>query len=736
MVKGIGNPRLLKQTAQKHQDNEGVFQRLVTALARWCVNHAKATIILFIAVALLSAALAATRLKIDTNPSLMINSELPFRQNYQDLIKQYPALDNSFVVIIDAEVPSQGRTAAKEIVQQLEQRPDLFSDIFAPGTSPYFDKYGVLYLDEPVVKQLADDVAGSTPLINIMSFQPDIAGLANLFRQMAPVVEIGQAPPELSIFLDKITDTVQAETAGQPRPLDWTALGQAPDLLTETRWYVLVKPILDFSALDPAAGPITEMRRIMAKFDDPGTAITVQLTGEAALNAEEFDAVTKGAALAGALSFTLVTLTVLIGFPSIVLVLPAVALILLGFLINAGFAALSVGTLNMISVAFAVLFVGLGIDYAVHVILRFAEQRAQGADGKQAAVSAISSISVPLGLCTLTSSLAFLAFTPTDFVGMAQLGIIAAGGIVIAFVASVTLVPAILSVLPGSEEKIARAFSKLNPEHGSWLQGYRPVIRNAVSLLLILAGIASVTLIPQVRFDGDPINLKDPAAPSMQAFNDLVAHQPARTFAIQVLSEPDEPARQVVEALKALPQVMDVETLDSMLPPDQDPKLAHLNALAELLPTEIEPASEMTPDQQREYLASWRQSVAVMANAESASDQTAPHQRMVVHDNDSNSPRIRLQHRFSPHGPWVRLQHRFGPHTFDCDNLQLITVPPLSAPFTVSWAPKTLARCCMIPSPTPSPCFVSPLLMPTPSSCTVSSTALSSLARLTLICCG
>ena len=434
----------------------------------------------------------------------------------------------------------------------------------------------------------------STPLINTLSLQPDLSGVASLFQQMAPVVEIGQAPTEVSGFLDTFAETIEAETRGEPRPLDWTALGDSPTPVNETRWYVLTKPVLDFTALDPAAGPISEVRRIMTEVKKGDPSIKVQLTGEAALNAEEFDAVVEGAALAGALSFTFVALTVLIGFPSIVLVVPALALIVLGFLINAGFAAVSVGTLNMISVAFAVLFIGLGIDYAVHVILRFAEERARGADGKQAAVAAVRAISVPLGLCTLTTSLAFLAFAPTDFVGMAQLGIIAAGGIVIAFAGSLSLIPAILSLLPGSQTKLAKVFARLSPDGPERMDGRGAAIRKVASGVLIMAGVACLAVLPQIRFDGDPINLKDPTAPSMQAFEELVKHQPAQTFAIQVLSPPGEAADQLAVKLKMLPEVLDVETLESMLPPDQDTKLAELNAIADLLPAEIEPATDMS----------------------------------------------------------------------------------------------------------------------------------------------
>jgi len=138
--------------------------------------------------------------------------------------------------------------------------------------------------------------------------------------------------------------------------------------------------------------------------------------------------------------------------------------------------------------------------------------------------------------------------------------------------------------------------------------------------LLIFAGITSVWLIPQVRFDGDPINLKNPAAPSMKAFNDLVAHQPAHTFAVQLLTEPGEPLHRMVEELKVLPQVLDVETLDSMLPPDQESKLAHLNALADLLPTQIEPATDFASGEQVDHLTSWREAVSTMADADSATE--------------------------------------------------------------------------------------------------------------------
>jgi predicted RND superfamily exporter protein len=183
---------------------------------------------------------------------------------------------------------------------------------------------------------------------------------------------------------------------------------------------------------------------------------TVRLTGEAAMDAEEFEAVTKGAITAGIVSFIIVSITIFFGLPSLRLIIPAMALIVLGFLINTGFATVSIGYLNMISVAFAVLFIGLGVDYAVHVVLRYAEERARGLSRTDAATAAVTKMGPALALCTLTTALAFLAFVPTSFVGMAQLGIIASGGMVIAFVASITLIPALLKLIPDNQAKIER----------------------------------------------------------------------------------------------------------------------------------------------------------------------------------------------------------------------------------------------------------------------------------------
>lgn len=589
-------------------------------IARACSNRAWTVVVVFIMLAALGAGLAATKLKVDTDPGLMISNSLDFRQKYKQFSITFPAVENNFLFIVESDDPEESRKGAERVEKALLARPDLFHHVVAPGVGAFFDDYGILYADTQDVKKIADQIKESAPTFNALADQPNMAGLSGVLNEITAYTQAGRAPEGVDVFLNAIASTVDGETSGQPVPLDWSGLGGTDDgpTLTEKRWFVLSQPILDFSEIESAARPMAEARKLMA---DPAITadgkVTVELTGEAALNAEEFEAVTKGVAIAGIISFTLVTVIVFFGLPAIVLIVPALSLIILGFLINAGFATLSVGYLNMISVAFAVLFIGLGCDYAVHVILRFAEHRAKGESGSDAAVSAVRKTGPALALCTVTTAFAFLAFTPTDFVGMAQLGIIAAGGLVIAFVASITLVPAILTLLPGKQEKFARNMASLNSVNGKTASG-TSWLRSIATLLILGFAVVSLFTFSDARFDGDPINLKDPAAPTVKAFMKILDDQPGEIYAGQVLVEPGQPAREMIAKLNALPQVKKVHAISDFLPEDQVAKLAELNPLRDVMPRVVNSGSNIGDEVRRRMIASISRNMKALSGVEDA----------------------------------------------------------------------------------------------------------------------
>ena len=582
-------------------------------IARWSCDHAWLVVAAFVILAVGGATLAATKLRVDTDPDLMISNELDFKQANHAFNETFPSVDANFLFVVDADKPEDARDAAFRVAERLRAQPALFAHVLAPGTGPFYDDYGVLYAEPGEVKQLVDGIVQSGPMLQGLADQPNLAGLSGLLNEVTAYTQAGRAPEGVAGFLDQAARTVEGETAGDRKPLDWTALSDDGPKLTEKRWYVLAKPILDFTQLEAAAGPMTAARALLTDPAITGNgSATVRLTGEAAMDAEEFEAVTKGAALAGIVSFVIVSLTIFFGLPSLRLIFPAMALIILGFLINTGFATISIGYLNMISVAFAVLFIGLGVDYAVHVVLRYAEERARGLDRTDSAAAAVTKMGPALGLCTLTTALAFLAFAPTDFVGMAQLGIIASGGMVIAFLASITLVPALLKLIPDNQNKIERKLAHKVAEERAPGEN-SSFVRKAATLAVIALAAASLFTFPQARFDGDPVNLKDPDAPSVRAFLDVARDEAGVHYTAQYVTDAGPKAREMLAKFKALPEVDKVLMVEEFLPEGQDSKLAELARLTDLVPRTVNSESDIGAPARRRMLDIISQNMTALA---------------------------------------------------------------------------------------------------------------------------
>ncbi len=584
------------------------LQRLIVeaaaGLAGRSTRNPWSAVLSFLALALAGAVYAGATLRIDTDPGLIISNAPKFSRDYQAFIRQFPVLHNGFLIIVDAEKPGEGRKLAGEIADRLKAAPGLFTDVFAPGHGSFFETSGLLYLPEKKVARVAADLVELAPVLNALSLQPDLGGFEDLLQQIVPVAEIGKVPKEASRLLGAMADTAQSVNDGETKPLNWAALGNEPPETDKTRWLVFAKPVLDYSALEAAGAPISAVRAMADEIRLAHEGVRVQLTGEAAIDAEEFESVSKGALTAAITSFTLVTLTIVIGFPALVLLGPALALIVLGFFVTTGFAAVAIGYLNMISVAFAVLFIGLGIDYAVHVILRFAEQRAKGVEVQLAAITAVRKTAVPLALCTLTTSMAFLSFGFTQFVGMAQLGAISAAGVVVAFIASITLIPALLVSVPIDQEKLAAKFFRLQSGGLQYVPARRGAFGSIAAVAVVVAAGAGAFLLNDARFDSDPLNLKDPASPSMIALNDISKDEQQRNYAIQYVAEPGKDLDALIEKVKALPEVSGIRTVEAVLPKNQDAKLEPLARAGRLLPVEILASSEMSDLERREYVVS------------------------------------------------------------------------------------------------------------------------------------
>ncbi|NNF79331.1 MAG: MMPL family transporter [Rhizobiales bacterium] len=575
----------------------------------------------YVVLALVALAIAVTQLEINTNTNEMIAKDLPFRQDFAELNRSFPALGDNFIAVVEADDPETAREAAKSLVISFAGRPDIFKHIYSPGVSAFFDQHAFLYMPQARFNSIADRVQRAAPLLQAIVAEPSLPGLAGLVGGLA-ARGAKDLSPDFAEFLGSVQSVVAAQIGGRSRALDWQAVlgeekAEAADTnikLGPARHYVFVQPVLDFSALEPAKLAITAAQRLAS---DPEVTrsgqVKVSFTGEAAMSSEELRTVADGASLAGILSLILVACVLIFGVRSWRLVVAALSMLVVGLMLTAGFAALSIGHLNLISIAFGVLFVGLGIDFAIHFALRFEEERALPGHAAEVLEDVAAMTGPALLLCTATTTLAFLAFAPTDFAGMAQLGVISAGGMAIAFLLSMTLLPALLALMPGNPGKPTYPLLAWNlgaPGYG---------VRKYLTIVVLVAGIAAMYVAPSAVFEGDPIALKDPEASAVKVFKALKNDREAPSYVAELVVKNATEARIMASRLKDVFEVRDVISALSFIPGDQAQRTARLRNLRSIIP---EPKSNQLPDRgedaRKKALAGLKKSLAGLERNKSA----------------------------------------------------------------------------------------------------------------------
>ncbi len=542
-------------------------------------------------VALLACALAldylVQNLRFNTDTEDMLSAELEWRQNNIHLKQAFPQDSDTLTVVLEAATPDEVEDGALALAGALAGRQEVFHDLFLGELDPFFRRNGLLYLDLPELEQLADDLAAIQPLLARLVREPTLPGLFGVLGEALDELDKGEEVP-IGEALDAVAAVLEAAAAGRPGRLSWARL-MRPDEEQEPPWRAILvtRPVLDYSSLLPAAEPMALIRGIARELGlVPEQGIRVRLTGGAALANDEMLSVSRGAELAGLLSLVMVIAVLAWGLRSAVLIVASLLTLLAGLLLTAAFAILSVGELNLISVAFAVLYIGLGIDFAIHYCLCYRERLAAASAPRAALLGAAQVVGGSLALCAITTAVGFYAFIPTAYKGVAELGIIAGTGMLISLLLSLSLLPALLALLPvprwRAPVSLRGALFDLPQRHP------RGVLR--IALLLALGALVSL---PWVRFDPDPLHLQDPGAEAVQTLKELLASGEESPLAINILRRSLEEARSLKQALEPLPTVREVVTLEDLVPAEQEEKMLIIEDLRLLVGEDL--SMEQTP---------------------------------------------------------------------------------------------------------------------------------------------
>jgi hopanoid biosynthesis associated RND transporter like protein HpnN len=373
----------------------------------------------------------------------------------------------------------------------------------------------------------------------------------------------------------------------------------------DRRSFIEFKPILDFNALQPGKDATDAIRQAARDLNLAGEyGARVRLTGPVPIANEEFATVQDGAIVNGIGTVIVVLFILWMALHSPKIIFAVFVNLFIGLSITTAAGLMMVGSLNLLSIAFAVLFVGLGVDFGIQYSVRYRSERFKGNDLRAALEKAAKRSAVPLSLAAMATAAGFLSFLPTDYKGISELGEIAGVGMLVAFTTSITVLPALLNLLnpPGEKEPVGYAF--LAPlDH--FLEKHRVVI--IVGTLLV--AVAGLPLLYFLSFDFNPINLRSPKVESIATFLDLRKDPNTGANAINVMTNSEADAKKIEAKLAKLPEVLSVRWLDSFVPEDQPAKLRLIAQGAKVLNPALNPDSIDAPPSDEENVEALKGSV-------------------------------------------------------------------------------------------------------------------------------
>jgi uncharacterized protein len=669
--------------------------RIVDFCARYRWSAVAAGTLLMLA----TGAFSVARFSINTDVEGLISRQLPWHARQLQLSRDFP--QNGIAAVVRAPTAENAEQAANELAQTLARNSRLFPMVGQPDSGDFFERNGLLFDTPANVEKTVEGLTQAQPLISGLAADPSLRGVMKALSLATEGVQLGKIQLEqLSWPLDLADRTLSDILSGKPATFSWQELLQGHALpAKQLRHFIEVEPALDFSALQPGREATEGIHRAAADLNLKGKlGATVDLTGQVPMNDDQFSVI-KDSAVRDTMTAVLGVLIILwLALRSLKIMAAVFFSLMVGLAATAALGLAMVGSFNLISIAFFVLFVGLGVDFGIQFSVRYRTERHEHGDLRRALRSAARKAGDPLALAAAATAVGFLAFLPTDYRGLSELGLIAGCGMLIAFFCSITLVPAMLALLNPPGEVAAVGFQSLAPlDH--FLQRHRIAVI-AGTILIVLAGTPLLLHLP---FDFNPVNLQSPNSPSVVTYHQLQRNPETSGNDAEILAPSIEQADATAKRLAALPEVSRVLTLSSFIPRDQDRKIAALKMASQRLGAALNPQAKQPAPSDQETIAAIQKTAADLSRAaEKGSGSAADAARHVS----------ALLTRLASADAAVRARAEAAivpPLVFDLDQLrnslapQLVTIKTLPANLVRDWVlPDGSARIEALPKGDPN----------------------------------
>ena len=536
-----------------------------------------------IALAAVSLIYTMRRMEFLTGRDQLMPANTAFNRDYRDYRAEFGDQEEIAVVIESADSILAGNFGG-ELAKRLQADRQHFREVFFPFGLPFFQKNGLLLMPREELALFTANLAKAAPTLKALAASPSVQ---TLFTHLTGEIDRYLSAPatpaarerldQLVFMLGALGEGIAgfADQKGAGLSLESVmfrrADGSESSFAAAGRQQVLtVLPVKDETSFIQSAASIDALRKEIAalKKRPEFAGVTVGLTGTPVLEHDEMVTSKRDITLATVITLVLTVILLLVAFRGVLNMVAAMIALAVAVSLSFGFATLAVGHLNILSSVFAVMLIGIGIEYGIQVVLRYQEELGAGAEKLPALRTSLARNGWAIAMAAATVAAAFGTFAFTDFKGIAELGIIAAGGVVICVLATFTTLPALLVIFP-LRKTGSRPLPATEPRWQRLLFGYpRTVV--AASLL---GSLACAYPLSTMEFDYNLMNLQARGVESVTyAYKLMRSRENAGYFAV-VTADTRDAAVAKFRRLERLPSVDHLVWAGSFVPDDQADKL-------------------------------------------------------------------------------------------------------------------------------------------------------------------
>ena len=563
----------------------------VARLVALCVSYPLIVLAAATILCVVTTRYVAGHFSMTTDTDALLSHNIAWRQRQNAFNAAFPQNGSDLVVVVDGQTPELSEDGAARLAASLRVETGLFHSVERPDAGSFWTHNGLLFAPSGKIKSVIAQLVKMQPFLGSMAQDPSLRGLANTLSLSLQGVNAGQgASDALRTPVRELAGGLDNLLHNKPVFFSWRNLitGKAPDR-RELRHIILVDPVLDYAQLQPGRLPVDAVRAAAARLHlNSSRGVRVRVTGQVALADDEFATLTQGAVLIACVATCAIILMLWFAVRSPWLIASILVTMFGGLLVATAVGLALFHRFNVISVAFIPLFVGMGMDLGIQFSVRYRAERACGLNVRSALIETGHTMGRSLALAAAAIGLGFLAFAPTPYYGVSQLGVIAGVGMFAALILNLTVLPALIALTraPGApirppDEWLAR------------IDHYVPAHRRLVVGLGAAAAVFCVALLPWLRFDFNPMHLRNPRAQSVATLIDLMKDPNRSPNTVEVIRPTLAAADRVALTFRRNPLVYGARTLSSFIPGHQREKMTLIGDAANLLDLTLDPIGVM-----------------------------------------------------------------------------------------------------------------------------------------------